>query len=293
MTNNKLTIEDLKSLGIYRFDKDLRTFNRSQLAKYFSAQSSKRILLTALIKNVIWQAYEFIQEGKEQPINGNVRTFWYMWVKPVLAHIHDDDKSKTDPYDVMLKLFAEMVLDQKLFHYSDFDFSDENWENRRIATTKLNTLVFAEKSGWMRFLRQIHDSFGVSVMALGGMPSALTSEYTARDIKAKLNDPKPVHLIGVVDYDPAGDIIANSFKQQLESVGLPIASLTTLIHPSHYTKEELDLFKFPLPNKDKTKLNQWLTKTGGIDGKPFGLESESMHLKKLLTLIQQRLSAIP
>lgn len=291
MSKNVLTDLDLESLGIRRFDKDLRTLTRAQLAKYFAAESSGRILLTALIKNIIWQAYELIQAGKEPPIGGNIRTFWYLWVKPVLAHIHDDDRSKTDPYNVMIKLFAEMVLDLKLFHYSDFDFSDENWENRRIGTSRLNILVFAEKSGWMRFLRQIHTDFGVSVIALGGMPSALTSEYTARDINAKLIDPKPVHLIGIVDYDPSGDIIANSFKEQLSETGLSSASLSTLIHPSYYSEDELALFRFPLPKKDKTKLNQWLAKTGGIDGKAFGLESESMHPKKLYTLIEQRILA--
>lgn len=292
MSNHNPNNIDLEKLGIYQFDKDLRTLARSELSKYFSAKSSGRILLTALIKNIIWQAYELIQVGKEPPINGNIRTFWYIWVKPVLAHIPDDDKSKTDPYNVMIKLFAEMVLDLKLFRYSDFDFSDENWENRRIATSKLNVLVFAEKSGWMRFLKQVHNDFGVSVIALGGMPSALTSEYTARDINAKLTKPEAAHLIGIVDYDPAGDIIANSFKEQLQSVGLPVASLTTLIHPSHYNKEELTLFKYSLPNKDKTKLNQWLAKTGGISGKAFGLESESMHPKKVYTLLQDSLSAI-
>jgi hypothetical protein len=292
MSKNRTTNLDLDLLGIRRFDADLRTLTRTQLAKYFATKSSKRILLTTLIKNIIWQAYELIQAGKEPPIGGNIRTFWYLWVKPVLAHISDDDKSKTDPYNVMIKLFAEMVLDLKLFRYSDFDFSDENWENRRIGTTNPNILVFAEKSGWMRFLRQIHTDFGVSVIALGGMPSALTSEYTARDINAKLQEPKPVHLIGIVDYDPSGEIIANSFKEQLASTGLPSASLTTLIHPSQYSKEELALFRFPLPKKEKTKLNQWLAKTGGIDGKAFGLESESMHSKKLYTLLEQRVLAL-
>jgi hypothetical protein len=52
------------------------------------------------------------------------------------------------------------------------------------------------------------------------------------------------------------------------------------------------LFRFPLPKKEKAKLNQWLAKTGGIDGKAFGLESESMHSKKLYTLLEQRVLAL-
>lgn len=87
-------------------------------------------------------------------------------------------------------------------------------------------------------------------------------------------------------------LLGNTPLGQLASTGLPSASLTTLIHPSHYTKEGLDIFRFPLPSKDKTKLNQWLAKTSGIDGKPFGLESESMPSKKLLPLVQQSILAI-
>jgi hypothetical protein len=277
----------LEAEDIRHFDKDLRLMSRDELAEHFAAQSSGRILLVPLIKNTIWQAFEFISTGKAPLIMGNIRTFWYLWVKPVLAHIEDDADAKTDPYDVMIRLFAEMVLDLKLFRYSDFDFTDENWENRRIGPTKPEVLIFAEKSGWIRFLRELHEEFGVSVLALGGAPSALTSEYTARDIRAVLKGGPSVHLIGIVDYDPSGDIIANAFRDQLAATGLPSSTLTTIIHPKHYTEEEIEIFRFPLPKKEKTKLEEWMKRTGGINGKPYGLESESMPRERLKDLIQE------
>jgi hypothetical protein len=218
---------------------------------------------------------------------GNIRTFWYLWVKPVLAHIEEDANAKTDPYDVMIRLFAEMVLDLKLFRYSDFDFTDENWENRRIGPTRPEVLVFAEKSGWIRFLRELHEELGVSILALGGAPSALTSEYTARDVKVALKGNQAMKLIRIVDYDPSGDIIANAFKDQLAATGLPSSSLTTVINPRHYSEEEIEIFRFPLPKKEQTKLTQWLKRTGGIDGKAYGLESESMPRERLMELIRE------
>jgi hypothetical protein len=123
-------------------------------------------------------------------------------------------------------------------------------------------------------------------LALGGYPSALTSEYTTRDVGAALKDRSPVRLIGIVDYDPAGDLIAHSFQDQLEATGFPKTTLTTVIHPRHYTDEEIETFKFPLPKTERTKLSKWLDQTGGINGKAYGLEAESMPLDKLKSLIQ-------
>ena len=282
----------LDAAGIRHFDKDIRKMNRSELAHYFAAKSSKRILLVPLIKNIIWQAYQLIKTKQERPIVGNIRTFWYRWVKPVLAHFPDEDNAKSDPYETMIKLFTEMVMELKLFRYAEFDFSDENWENRRIGTMNPEIVVFAEKSGWIRFLRELHGEFGISILALGGYPSALTSEYTARDISAVLNGKSLVHLIGIVDYDPAGDLIAHSFQKQLAMVSAFKTTLKTIIHPKHYTEDEITMFKFPLPKTERTKLKKWMEQTDGINGKAYGLESESMPLDKLQHLIKESIAAV-
>jgi hypothetical protein len=62
--------------------------------------------------------------------------------------------------------------------------------------------------------------------------------------------------------------------------------LTTVIDPRHYTKAELKRFKFPLITKEKTKVAKWRKKTGGIGGKAYGLQSESMPRERLRTLIR-------
>ena len=293
MTHDDHIQDILKSEQIHHFEKDLRLMSRAELAEFFAAKSSGRIIISKLIKNIIWQAYEKISAGIEPTIFGNIRTFWYLWIKPVLTHIHDDDNTKTDPYDTMLKAFAEMILDLKLFRYSDFDFTDENWETRRIGADRPEILVFSEKTGWVRFLRKIHEEFSVSTLALGGAPSALTSEYTADHIKKAMKDEnKPIHLIGIVDYDPSGHIIARAFQRQLADTGLPASTLSLLIHPKHYSKTHIDIFKYPLPGKQKTKTNQWMKKTGGINGKPFGIESESMPRQTLHYLIETTITEI-
>jgi hypothetical protein len=281
----------LKKERIVELDQDIRSLSRSQLKKHFASKSG-RIVLSRVIKSIIWQVYKRLSTVEDRGIIGNLRTFWYRHVKIVVSRIPKSHLGKSNAYDAMTKLFSEMVCEHRLFRYEDFDFTDENWENRRIGTTRPNVLVFSEKSGWVRVLREYHEKYGVSTMALGGFPSTLSSEYTARDILKELNPEQSVHLIGIVDYDYSGDLIAHSFKNQLQMMGLSIAGMELLIKPSHFSEEELSWFSFPLPKREPTKLRNWLEKTGGIGGKALGLESEAMPLDRLEVLLESALSRV-
>ena len=180
-----------------------------------------------------------------------------------------------------------MVMDLHLFRYADFDFTDENWENRRIGNKHPEIIVFAEKNGWIRFLKEIYEEFGTTILTLGGAPSVLTSEYTATHIKQVISKDQPIKLIGIVDYDPAGAIIAKAFQNQLKAMGLQNSTLTTIINPERYTDKEIAVFQFPLSKRQKTKTKKWLKKTNGINGQSFGLESESMPIDRLRKLLQE------
>ena len=283
----------LKALKIVEFEADMRRLSADELRRHFASKRRGRIVLTRLMRSVIWQAHQRILSGLEPPVRGNLRTFWYRFIKPVLAHIDDDDEAKTDPYDVMLRVFAELVLEHHLLSYGDFDFTDENWENRRIGERRPEVVVFAEKTGWVRWLREVHETFSTTTLALGGAPSALSSEYTLAALKAAKLTPEehPLRLIGLVDYDPSGDIIARSFQDQLGHLGWPNTTLETLIDPSHYRADELEMFAFELPKRQKTKTEKWLEKTGGIGGRRLGLEAESMPYERVLALLATRIAA--
>ena len=110
-----------------------------------------------------------------------------------------------------------------------------------------------------------------------------------------MDGPNKVHLVGIVDWDPAGAIIAKAFQEQLAQVGLPDSTLTTLVRPERYSRQELEMFKFPLPSRrniQSTKNRLWVEKTGGIDGKPFGLEAESMPWDRLWELTTQAVDLV-
>lgn len=287
----------LAELGIVSLEADFRTLSHEEIAPHFASRSSGRIVLTRLMRSVVWQARERIARGIEPPVRGNLRTFFYRFVKPVLAHIRSArEQARKDPYDVMLRVFAELVLEAGLMSYRDFDFTDENWENRRIGTANAATLVFAEKTGWVRWLREVWERFSVTTLALGGAPSALTSEYTIHALRTQAGlDPEEhsLRLIGLVDYDPSGWIIARSFQSQLAELGWPKSTLETLIDPADYSPEVLEMFAYELPKKQPTKTAKWLKETGGIGGKPLGLEAESKTYDGLLESLEVRLAAPP
>ena len=281
--------ETLRRLGVVRFDRDMRRLSREKLAAAFASERSGRIILTRLIRSIIWQVLERIRAGDLQPLPGNLRTFWYRHVKPVLAHIPDDDTAKTDPYETMLAAFTELIMDEKLCRYAEFDFTDENWEHRKIGTRAPHVLLFAEKRGWIRFLKRAHERWGISVLSLGGAPSALTTEYTASQLEPLVPSAAQIQLIGIVDFDPSGWMIAQAFQNQLAQVGLTQTQLHTLIHPKHYSPDELAMFRFPLPRNQTILTERWLQETGGLQGEKYGLEAESMDSNALRELVFKRI----
>ena len=262
-----------EELGIVTLEKDIRTLSAEELSLHFGSARSGRLVLTRALRSLIWQAHEKIQSEEHYPIIGNIRTFHYLYSKPMMEDI-PEDMFRKDPYDVMLEVFEEMIMDEQLFDYADFDFTDENWQNRHIGEQHHHILVFSEKTGWSRFLRRWNEDLGISSFALGGFPSALSSEYTVRALREVVPEGQTVKLIGLVDYDPSGWSIAQSFTRQLRMCGLQTDEPILLIDPKYYEPHEIDMFAFTLPRRQPTKQAKWMELSGGIDGEPRGLEGE-------------------
>ena len=83
-----------------RFDEDIRRMSRDQLARAFGAASSGRLVLKRLMRALIMQAWRAIREGSEEPVQGNLRTFWYRWVKPVEAKLAREWLPRSGTYGV-------------------------------------------------------------------------------------------------------------------------------------------------------------------------------------------------
>jgi len=284
--------EILAKEGVKHYDKDIRQMTTKELKANFAASSSGKIIIAKVIKNIVWQVYEWVKADQEQ-VEGNLRSFFYAYIKSVMGKVGALD-DKTSPYDVMIDVFSEFVQDHKLFRYQDFSFDDGDWENRRIGQKYPQIIVFAEKTGYMRLLKEFYNTYSVTVAALGGQPSLLSTEYAVTHISELISLTIPFYLLAIVDYDPSGGLIAKTYQNQLNSQGILEISSINLIVPENYTPQEIDLYKYPLPTDQRSMtLNQkWIEQGGGINGQMYGMEADSMPRSRIRNLVKKEIEKI-
>lgn len=85
----------------------------------------------------------------------------------------------------------------------------------------------------------------------------------------------------MVDYDPAGWIIRDAVITDLKFYGIKNIKVIDVVLPGILTNKELELAKFPLPESQKTLNEQWLKESGGLNGKLYGFESDSVPYVRL------------
>ncbi|PKL80681.1 MAG: hypothetical protein CVV27_00130 [Candidatus Melainabacteria bacterium HGW-Melainabacteria-1] len=267
------------------FPKPLRLMTSEELHQHFDHPRTGRFQVQEFMANFIWEYYQLMKRGLRPPVQGNIRTFWYL-IKPVLGRAVTLQGEKH--YAIMLGMFQRLVTRYKLFKFREFDFSDQGEQFYNPGDRQPQIVLLSEKTGHYRRLQALQKEFGVSIIGLGGMPSILTSEYFADALgQAIRNAPDrhksaKIHLISITDYNPSGAIILKSFVTQLAHQGIKrLASVQSLLTPSRFSAEELQAVTEPLPMKtkaDRTKAERWLAAGGGVNGQPLGIESEALIL---------------
>jgi hypothetical protein len=279
MTSPTTTAQTLAAEGIADYAQDLRQLSAVQLRGLFAFASSGKINATRVIKNLIWQAYTAIRDGRRPPIAGNLRSFWYTDIKPVLSRLGVPVEGRRAT-ELVYDAFVELVTRHHLFHYRDLGFLDEGAQTRAVGQTNGTCILFAEKDGRFALVREIAQASDATALALGGFPSSLATEYLlhalqqARGLGGTVPAELPaLQLFSVVDYDPSGYWIAHEFAAQLLAFGVREVTLHPLIRPERLTAEQVALGRYVLPKGSKT--TNWLRETGGIAGEPYGLEADA------------------
>lgn len=270
--------EILKKEKIQDFEQDIRTMSKSQLIKHFSFKGKKSVNTTLLIKNLIWQGYTWIKNGQMEPIEGNIRSFWYMNVKPVISRLGFNTTGRKFT-EKLYGVLVEMIVTHRLFRYMDMGFLDERQYQRSIGKANGSLILFVEKDGLFGLAKQMALQNDTTAIATGGFPSYLTLEYLLSDMARAGLLYEPVHVFSVVDYDPSGYWIEQKFLEQLRQYDIEIASQHSLITPDLMPASLLDIAKYRLDKSSKTK--NWLKLTNGLNGEPYGLESDAVGGKKI------------
>ncbi len=267
----------LEQLGIQEWEEPIFEMSYTELREHFGYQSDG-LNETRLLRNLIWQDRQMVLSGELQRRFGNIRSYWYSRAKPVLSRANSPEFN--EKYDAMIDTFGELIKDYRLLNYGDFGFLDDNQLSRKIGGDNIHIFCVAEKTGHMHILEQLHNDYDITVVALGGQPSILSSEYLLTELVERgFRLDQTVPLFSIVDYDPWGDSIVRSFINQTSILGFEGEYIRIdLIHPSRMTQQQIELNKFRLGRG--TTVDEWLAETHGlenfgVEGR-FGLEADSM-----------------
>ena len=283
----------LRSEGIREYTVPIHRQSVEWLTENFKDAYAKDypVNISLMIRNIIWQQRQLIVKKDLPPFKGNIRSFWYSYVKIPLARL---GIQKEDHYKLMIEQFVHLVKEENLMRYKEIGFSDENEALKRIGSN-YHIILFAEKQGAFSFLEEMHEKYNITIIALGGQPSLLSAEHFVDDLKRrKIDIRQKFYLFSIVDYDPSGGIIRDAFVEDLQFYGMKHLKVTDLVSPSALDPKILNLRIYPLPRPPnmKTKNQKWLDATGGIDGKLYGLESEAIPKETLEASIQSKIKKL-
>lgn len=316
----------LKKVGIRHFDELIHDQPKEWLIGRFAQGGGKYpVNVARLMRNLVWQMKERIEKKEKPPLKELVRTYWYMYVKPTLARA-EALAEETDQYKQLVDNLAEMVKTYQLMDYKDIGFRDENEANRKVGTFA-NVIPFAEKLGHFDYLSDLYEQYHVSVIALGGQPSVMNSEYFVDDIKSsgtgirqpfqlfsgdikasKTNLRRSFYLFSIVDFDPSGWIIRDAFVNNLSHYGIKNTQVFELIHPDMLTPEEIMQSRYPIKaGKDMEEKNRrwyeevskrhysnmkYLVEEKGKKLKLYGLEAEAVSTVRLSQKLKEIMEPI-
>lgn len=293
----------LRKAGIRHYDELIHNQPKEWLIKNFSQGATVYpVNVARLMRNIVWQTRERIQKGEKPPLKELIRTFWYMYIKPTLSRA-EALADETDQYDQLIDNIVYMVKEIKVMRYKDIGFRDDNQAHRKVGGNA-NIILFSEKLGHQEFLSEIAGKYNVSILALGGQPSVLNSEYFVDTLKKTgINLQRSFYLFSIVDYDTSGWIIRDAFLNNLKFYGIAHSRVIDLIHPDMLTPEEIKLARYRIPESEamRVKNKTWLQEVHRRNyqnqtyleetrrGKKilYGLEAESISGKRLTKKIEE------
>ena len=281
---------------------DLKTATTQQVVDEFpslakaegSDDDAPQINDARLLRTMIWQSWIKIQASLMLPIEGNLRSYWYQVVKPfyrrhnLLEHGRSPRSTGDAIGAIMNEAFADYVS-RRVFEYTgafQFYSADLFWQRGKDQP---RILLFFEKRGMYKWAEWAYKNIArISYMASRGQPSFLELEKFSKDFA----DGKVGTFVigGFPDWDPYGWKIMEELDAKLRFLGQRVArdkktgewiefkvKTYMLTAAKLFTEEDIasgdDLSLWPA--KYQPMVQDWLTKGGGVHGKPIAVGANS------------------
>lgn len=210
------------------------------------------------------------------PDKSPLRTIWYSFVK---KSIENNGTLNKAPDKAFYRALSDLITKND-YYYEDFNIINSAILYKTNYSKGLdNYIVCLEKESYFGVMENLCELLGITLYAGGGQPSLSGSEYLFKRLNKKDN----IINIEVVDFDPAGKNIRNTFSEQLglyaARKGYTIESHLIGTSPEYYTSDELadGLYTVKLSDHsiwNNPKLKKLRDKFG--IGKKEGLEVESL-----------------
>ena len=271
--------------------------------KDYTAAEIQRILRgmkdAVLLRSIIMNEKKFLTIDYDRSLRG----FWYSTVKPTLDKLgllteNDSTEDGLTKWDAKLSLYMAELVRLGAASYQDLHIVDtsrqratpanayrtvdpETYGYQVSAAPYPNIIISTEKDTVYGIIADIATFFGCSAISGKGQNSLAAMEDLLRQMEETAdNRDKPIYILTMTDYDPAGYYIANTFYNQVQDLreGLGIKREVYIkrigIFPHQLTADEVEQNWYtPKP----VNLDKWLQETGGINGKAKGLELDALE----------------
>jgi hypothetical protein len=274
----------------YTFDRPIKEISGEVLKQHLG--DVKR---SVLMRTIILNEKQFLKINYDR----SLRSFWYITVKPTLDKLGlitevDQTEEALTRWDAELSRYMGELVRLGELTYSDLNIVDTSRRRANpsniydIVKLKIygyqvtsreypNIIICTEKDTVYAIIEDIASFFGCSCISGKGHNSFSAMEDLLRGMGSTDKD---IHILTMTDYDPAGYYIADTFKKQVKDLreSLEITGDVNIerigIFPSQLTPEELEMNKY---TPKKNNRDKWFKATGGINGKPKGLELDALE----------------
>jgi hypothetical protein len=267
----------LQLMGLRDYSFEIYRAPEAVLYEHFRTPNS-------LLFNIMYQSYVYYQESGVVPYGDTLSGYYYRPLQSTLYRggfiteaqfLAKTVSNKDKLYQLFLRLLHAMVYHHRIFTYESFGLKDPYPQDRLIGIHRPHQILLVEKGDKIEdYGQQLQAEFGLTLHILQGMPSLMSTEFFAKELKSRGLYRVEIFFYG--DFDVVAWDIGPAFIKQLRFYGIECTRLERLVLPDCFTPEELGLFSRPIdiPNsKMESRLQRWLRECGGLNGQPRGIHA--------------------
>ena len=274
---------------------DLDEASTTEVRLWFNRPSNKNgINDTGLCRTWIWQSWIKIQAGVADPVNGNLRSYWYQIVEP-FYNTHSlwpeevlqrgGDSFEDYLYQQVLEFIGDFVRHRVFLYRPEWQFQLPSDSRYIIGRDRPKFIFYTEKEGlWnshcvpMAEGGEDHLELQITAFSTKGQPPFVAVEHLANEL---MNLPKPVAnpvILACSDLDPWGLRIAEQIDAKMRFFGFNSVTTYRLITLDLFTPKNIkgarDLSGMTASLAD---IQHWLDVTGGLNGEAKGLHCDVVN----------------